>query len=87
MGHLVLNVKNMVVNVLADRMLLGDAVKPVAPDFMVSLTADHVTVLQLRFVRLTQVRSRFKVFTAMLLKMSVSWGTISFIHSIGMCRM
>jgi hypothetical protein len=55
MGHLALSVKNMVVNVCANQTLLGDVVKLVALDFMVSLTADRVIVLQLHFVRLTQV--------------------------------
>jgi hypothetical protein len=71
MGHLVLSAKNMVVNVHANRTLSGDVVKPVALDFLVSLTADHVIVLQLHFVILTQVSSRFKVLTAMSLKISV----------------
>jgi hypothetical protein len=71
MGHLVLSVRNMVVSVRANRMLLADAVKPVALDFMVYLTADHVIVLQLHFVRLTQVNARFKVLAAVSLKSSV----------------
>jgi hypothetical protein len=71
MGHLVLSVKNMVVNVHANRTLSGDAVKPVALDFMVSLTVDRAIALQLHFARLTQVSTRFKVVTAMSLKISV----------------
>jgi hypothetical protein len=59
MGRLVLSVKNTVVNARANRTLSGDVVKPVAPDFMVSLTADHAIVLQLHFVRLSQVSSNF----------------------------
>jgi hypothetical protein len=55
MDRSVLSVKNMVVNVRANRTLSGDVAKPVALDFMVSLTADHVIVLQLHFVKLTQV--------------------------------
>ena len=77
MGRLVLSVKNMVVSVRANRTLSDDVVKPVALDFMVSLTADHVIVLQLHFVRLTQVSSKFKVLTAMLLKISVCWDITS----------
>jgi hypothetical protein len=70
--HLVSSVKSMVVSVRANRTLLGDAAKPVALDFMVSLTADHVIALQLHFVRLTQVNLRFEVLTAVLLKILVS---------------
>jgi len=54
----------MVVNVRANQTLSGDVARPVALDFMVSLTADLVIVLQLHFVRLIQVSSRFKVLTA-----------------------
>ena len=71
MGRLVSSVKNTAVNVRANRTLSGDVAKPVALDFMVSLTADRVIVLQPHFVRLTQVSSRFKVLTAMSLKISV----------------
>ena len=64
MGRLVLSVRSMVVNVRANQTLSGDVARPVALDFMVSLTADLVIVLQLHFVRLIQVSSRFKVLTA-----------------------
>lgn len=77
MGRLALSVKNMVVNVRANQTLLGDVVKLVALGFMVSLTADRVIVLQLRFVRLTQVRWRFMAVTTIMLKISVWWGITS----------
>lgn len=60
MAHSVLNVKNLVVSVHANQMLLGDVVGPVVLDFMVSLTANRVTVPQLHSVKLTQVRFKQK---------------------------
>lgn len=56
MDHLVLSVKNSVVSVHASQMLLGDVARPVALDSMVFLTVNHVTVLQLPFVKLIQVK-------------------------------
>jgi hypothetical protein len=56
MAHLALSVKNLVGNVCASQMLLGDVVRPVVLDFMVFLTANHVIVLQLHSARLTQVK-------------------------------
>jgi hypothetical protein len=56
MVHSVLSVKNSVVSVHVNQMLLGDVARPVKLDFMVSLTANHATVLQLPSVRLIQVK-------------------------------
>lgn len=60
MVHSVFNVKNLVGNVHANPMLLGDAVRPVVLDFLVSLIANLVTVPQLHSVKLTQVRFKQK---------------------------
>lgn len=56
MDHSVLSVKNSVASVHASQMLLGDVVKPVVLDSMVFLAVNHVTVLQLLFVKLIQVK-------------------------------
>lgn len=68
MAHSVLNVKNLVASVHVNQTLLGDVVRPVVLDFMASLTANHVTVPQLRSVKLTQVRFKHKLLEVMIIK-------------------
>jgi hypothetical protein len=62
MDHSVLSVKNSVVSVHANQMLLDDVARPVKLDSTVFQTADHVTALQLPSVRLTQVTLGQKFF-------------------------